>query len=143
MRKGKSLKDTAPFTAADLLETVENLRRFSSLMWDKSQKDNNIDYAIQYSEVVNTLIYGIYYTWEKYEYENGWIDSIAVEGEALLSYQMFKINVAYRIEGLLQSMRFQNIFEIFSKGKETNDMLILIYSDLLLNIKKGLINLEY
>lgn len=138
------LRSLAPFTADELRDTVQKLRKYRSLMWTlaKTENDNEDYYAIAYEDI-QILIYGVYFTWEKYGYENGWIDSIAEEGEPLMPYQMFKINVTNRIEGLLQSMKFINIFEIFHDGKETNDMLILIYSDLLLNIKNGLVNLEY
>lgn len=111
-------------------------------MWNQAQNDGNLGYAMQYYEVVRTLIYGIYFTWEKYEYENGWIDGIAEEGEDMMQYQMFKINVVYRIEGLLQACKQENVFEMFSGGKETNNRLILIYGDLLSNIRNGAINLN-
>ena len=142
MENTQSIKDTAPFSASDLVQTVKELRKYRSLMWNQAQNDGNLGYAMQYYEVVRTLIYGIYFTWEKYEYENGWIDGIAEEGEDMMQYQMFKINVVYRIEGLLQACKQENVFEMFSGGKETNNRLILIYGDLLSNIRNGAINLN-
>ena len=58
----EQVKDAAPFTALDLQKTVKALRNFRSLMWDQAQNDGRLDYAIQYYEVVKTLIYGIYFT---------------------------------------------------------------------------------
>lgn len=142
MENTQSIKDTAPFSASDLVQTVKELRKYRSLMWNHAQNDGNLGYAMQYYEVVRTLIYGIYFTWEKYEYENGWIDGIAEEGEDMMQYQMFKINVVYRIEGLLQACKQENVFEMFSGGKETNNRLILIYGDLLSNIRNGAISLN-
>lgn len=137
-----SLKEKAPFTADDLLQTVKKLKRYRSLMWNKAQDDGRLDYAIQYYEVVKTLIHGIYFTWEKYEYERGWIDSIAEEGEDLMEYHLFQVGVLERVAGLLQAIKHENLFEMFSGGRETNEMLILIYSDLLSNMKNGTIKLE-
>ena len=141
MNKKETIKDTAPFTASHLQETVKELRQYRSIMWNQVQNDGKLGYAIQYYEVVRTLIYGIYYTWEKYKYENGWIDGIAEEGEDMLQYQMFKMGAVERIEGLLQACKSQNIFSMFPKGEETNERIILIFSDLLSNIKKGAINI--
>ena len=138
----EQVKDAAPFTALDLQKTVKALRNFRSLMWDQAQNDGRLDYAIQYYEVVKTLIYGIYFTWEKYKYENGWIYSIAEEGEDMLQYRMFQVGAAERIEGLLQACKSQNIFAMFPGGQAINNMLIIIYSDLLSNIKKGAIRLD-
>ena len=135
----ESIRSSAPFSKSDLEQTVKNLRRYRSMMWNQAQKDDKLEYALQYYDVVQTLIYGIYFTWEKYQYENGWIDSIAEEDEDMLQYRMFQMNVVERITGLLQACRFQNIFSMFPEGKKTNEMLILIYSDLLSNIKKGII----
>lgn len=142
MENIQSIKDTAPFSASDLVQTVNELRKYRSLMWNQAQNDGNPGYAMQYYEVVRTLIYGIYFTWEKYKYENGWIDGVAEEGEDMLQYQMFQMSVADRIEGLLQACKQENIFEMFPGGKETNDRLILIYGDLLSNIRKGTISLN-
>lgn len=136
------IKDTVPFSATDLVKTVNELRNYRSLMWNKAQNDGNLGYAMQYYEVVRTLIYGIYFTWEKYEYENGWIESIAEEGEDMIQYQMFQISVVDRIRGLLQACKQENIFEMFPGGKETNERLILIYSNLLSNIREGAICLD-
>lgn len=139
MDKNTTVKDLAPFTALDLKEVVKNLRQYRSLMWNQAQKDGNLGYAMQYYEVVRALIYGIYYTWEKYKYENGWIDGIVEEDEDMLQYQMFKMGSVERIEGLLQACKTENVFSMFPKGPETNERIILIYSDLLSNIKKGAI----
>lgn len=142
MENTQLIKDVAPFSADDLVQTVNELRKYRSLMWNQAQNDGNLGYAIQYYEVVRTLIYGIYFTWEKYKYENGWIDSIAEEGEDMMQYQLFQISVVDRIEGLLQACKQENIFEMFLGGKETNEKLILIYGDLLSNIRKGAISLD-
>lgn len=131
------LRESAPFTASDLIETVKNLRKCRSLMWYQAQKDGKLDYAIQYYEVVRSLIYGIYFTWEKYQYERGWLDSIAEEGEDLIQYQMFQVGVVERIEGLLQACKSNNILDMFPEGQETNEMLILIYEDFLSNVRDG------
>lgn len=141
MEKNKQLKDAAPFSSSDLVQTVKELRKYRSLMWNQAQNDGKLGYAMQYYEVVQSLIYGIYFTWEKYKYENGWIDGIAEDGENMMQYQMFQIDVVERIEGLLQACKQQNIFGMFSGGQETNKKLILIYGDLLSNIKKGAISL--
>ena len=138
----KPIKDEAPFTALDLQKTVKALRNYRSLMWSQAQNDGRLDYAMQYYEVVRTLIYGIYFTWEKYNYENGWINSLAEEGEDMLQYQMFQVGAVERIEGLLQACKSQNVFAVFSGGQAINNMLIIIYSDLLSNIKKGTIRLD-
>ena len=106
-----------------------------------SQNDGRTDYAIQYYEVVRAFIYGLYFTWEKYKYENGWIDGIADEGESLLEYQLFQIGIVSRIEGLRNALIQQNIFEIFSGGQDTRDRIILIFNNLLSNIKEGTIEL--
>lgn len=135
------LRESAPFTASDLQKIVKALRNFRSLMWNQAQNDGRLDYAMQYYEVVQTLIHGIYFIWEKYKYENGWIDSIAEEGEDMLQYQMFQVGVAERIEGLLQACKSQNVFAMFPGGQAINNMLIIAYSDLLSNIKKGKIRL--
>lgn len=142
MENIQSIKDTAPFSASDLVQTVNELRKYRSLMWNQAQNDGNLGYAMQYYEVVRTLIYGIYFTWEKYKYENGWIDGVAEEGEDMLQYQMFQMSVVDRIEGLLQACKQENVFEMFPGGKETNNRLILIYGDLLSNIRKGAISLN-
>lgn len=142
METRKTIKDMAPFSASDLQQTVKALRNFRSLMWKQAQNDGNQQYAIQYYEVVGSLIYGIYFIWEKYKYENGWIDGIAEEGEDMLQYRMFQIGVVERIEGLLQACKHDNIFEMFTSGKETNEKLILYYGDFLSNIEKGLISLD-
>ena len=142
MDKMGSIKDAAPFSASDLVQTVKELRNYRSMMWNQAQNDGNQSYAIQYYEVVRTLIYGIYFIWEKYKYENGWIDSIAEEGEDMLQYRMFQIGVVERIEGLFQACKHDNIFEMFAGGKETNEKIILFYGDFLSNIKKGLISLD-
>lgn len=142
MGSTKPIKDLAPFSASDLVQTVKELRKYRSLMWNQAQNDGKLDYAIQYYEVVRTLIYGVYFTWEKYKYENGWIDGIAEEGENMLQYRLFQIGVVERIEGLLNACLNENIFEMFPRGQETNERLILIYGDLLSNIRKGTINLD-
>ncbi len=142
MENIQSIKDTAPFSASDLVQTVNELRKYRSLMWNQAQNDGYLGYAMQYYEVVRTLIYGIYFTWEKYKYENGWIDGVAEEGEDMLQYQMFQMSVVDRIEGLLQACKQENVFEMFPGGKETNNRLILIYGDLLSNIRKGAISLN-
>lgn len=111
-------------------------------MWEKAQSDGKIDYAMQYYEIVKTLIHGVYFTWEKYEYERGWIDSIAEEGEDLLEYKMFQVGVVSRVNGLLQAMIHENLFDMFRNGHETNEMLIRIYSDLLSNMNSGAIKLD-
>jgi len=133
------IRNSAPFSKSDLEQTVKQMRRCCSLMWNQAQKDGKLEYALQYYDVVRTLIYGIYFTWEKYQYENGWIDSIAEEDEDMLQYRMFQRDALERIKGLLYACRSQDIFSMFPEGKKTNDMLILIYSDLLSNIKKGVI----
>lgn len=142
MTENQSLKDTAPFSQADLIQTVKTLRKYRSLMWAQAQRDNKQDYAEQFYEVVRTLIYGIYFTWEKYKYERGWISGIAEEGESMMQYDMFQIGVVDRIKGLLEACKQQNIFDMFPGGKETNDMIIKIYGDLLLNIRKGAVRLD-
>jgi len=142
MEKIKDLKESAPFTASDIQQTVNELRRYRSLMWNMSQNDGRTDYAIQYYEVVRAFIYGLYFTWEKYKYENGWIDGIADEGESLLEYQLFQIGIVSRIEGLRNALIQQNIFEIFSGGQDTRDRIILIFNNLLSNIKEGTIELD-
>ena len=55
---------------------------------------------------------------------------------------MFQVGVAERIEGLLQACKSQNVFAMFPGGQAINNMLIIIYSDLLSNIKKGTIRLD-
>lgn len=137
-----TIRDTAPFSKSELKQTVKDLRKYRSLMWNQAQNDGRLDYAIQYYEVVRALIYGIYFTWEKYQYENGWIDDIAEEGEDMLQYRMFQVSVVDRIKGLLDACRFQNIFAMFPGGQKTNEMIILIFNDLLSNIKKGIISLD-
>lgn len=111
-------------------------------MWDQAQKDGNQQYAIQYYEVVQTLIYGIYYTREKYEYARGWLDGIAEEGESMLEYRMFQIGVVDRIEGLLRACQSNNIFEMFPGGQATNEMIVIIFQDLLANIRKGVVKVD-
>lgn len=138
----ETIRNSAPFTALDLKKAVSELRRYRLLLWNQAQNDNRLDYAIQYDEVIRSLIYGIYFTWEKYKYENGWIDSIAEEGEELLQYRMFQVGVVERIKGLLEACCSQNIFAMFPGGQDTNKMLILIYSNLLSNIRKGNVNLD-
>lgn len=59
-----------------------------------------------------------------------------------MQYDMFQIGVVDRIKGLLEACKQQNIFDMFRGGKETNDMIIKIYSDLLLNIRKGAVRLD-
>lgn len=142
MINSQRIRDIAPFTATELKQVVKELRKYRSLMWNQAQNDGKLDYAIQYYEVVRTIIYGIYFIWEKYEYENGWIDGIAEEGESLLQYQMFKMGVLERIEGLLHACKSDNIFSMFPKGELLNETVIVIYSDLLANIKKRNINLN-
>lgn len=136
------LRDMAPFSASNLVQTVKKLRKYRSLMWNQAQNDENPGYAMQYYEVVRSLIYGIYFIWEKYKYENGWIDGIAEEGEDMMQYMMFQISVVDRIEGLLHACKQENIFGMFPGGKETNEKLILIYDNLLSNIRKGAISLD-
>lgn len=131
------LKENAPFTASDLIETVQDLRKYRSLMWNQAQQEGKIDYAIQYYEVIRSLIYGIYFIWEKYQYEMGWLDSIAEEDEDIMQYRMFQVCIVERIEGLLQACKSNNIFTFFPKGKETNEMLILIYENFLSNVRTG------
>lgn len=138
----ETLRDNAPFTASDLQDVIKKLKKYRSLMWDQAQKDGNQQYAIQYYEVVQTLIYGIYYTWEKYEYARGWLDGIAEEGESMLEYRMFQIGVVDRIEGLLRACQSNNIFEMFPGGQETNEMIVIIFQDLLANIRKGVVKVD-
>ena len=132
-----TLKESAPFTASDLIKTVQDLRKYRTLMWNQAQREGKLDYAIQYYEIIRSLIYGIYFIWEKYQYERGWFDSIAEEDEDIMQYRMFQVNVVKRIEGLLQACKSNNILNIFPKGEETNEMLILIYEDFLSNVRVG------
>ena len=142
MKNINELKELAPFTASDLQQTVKELRKYRSLMWNKAQEDGRLDYAIQYYEVIRSIIFGIYFVWEKYKYENGWIDSIAEEGEDLMEYRMFQIGIIERIEGLLNAIRVEDILGMFRGGQDTRDKIILIFSDLLSNMKDGTIKLD-
>ena len=142
MKDINELKESAPFTASDIQQTVDELRKYRSLMWNMAQSDGKTDYAIQYYEVIRAFIYGLYFTWEKYKYENGWIDGIAEEGESLLEYQLFQIGIVSRIEGLRNAIQQQNIFDIFCEGEDTKNRIILIFNDLLSNIKDGTIKLD-
>lgn len=130
------LKDTAPFTADDLKDLVTTLEKYNSLMWDRAQCDGHIDYAIQYHEIIQTFIEGIYYVWERYGY--GWADELADEnGIDGIRYMLFQNGVEERVEGLLDALRLQNIFEMFEEGSETRNTLIKVYADLLRNLKLG------
>jgi hypothetical protein len=128
------LKDTAPFTADDLKNLVTTLEKYNNLMWDQAQRDGRLDYAIQYHEVIQTFIEGIYYVWERYGY--GWADELADEnGIDGIRYMLFQNGVEERVEGLLDAIRLQNIFEMFERGTETRNTLIKVYADLLRNLK--------
>jgi hypothetical protein len=128
------LKDTAPFTAEDLKNLVTTLEKYNNLMWDQAQRDGRLDYAIQYHEVIQTFIEGIYYVWERYGY--GWADELADEnGIDGIRYMLFQNGVEERVEGLLDAIRLQNIFEMFERGTETRNTLIKVYADLLRNLK--------
>lgn len=128
------LKDTAPFTADDLKNLVTTLEKYNNLMWDQAQRDGRLDYAIQYHEVIQTFIEGIYYVWERYGY--GWADELADEnGIDGIRYMLFQNGLEERIEGLLNALRLQNIFEMFERGTETRNTLIKVYADLLRNLK--------
>ena len=130
------LKDTAPFTADDLKELVTTLEKYSNLMWNQAQRDGRLDYAIQYHEVIQTFIEGIYYVWERYGY--GWADELANEnGIDGIRYMLFQNGVEERVDGLLNALRFQNIFEMFEGGNETRNNLIKVYADLAKNLKLG------
>lgn len=130
------LKDTAPFTADGLKELVTTLEKFNNLMWDQAQRDGRLDYAIQYHEVIQTFIEGIYFVWERYGY--GWADELADEnGIDGIRYMLFQNGVEERVEGLLDALRLQNIFEMFEGGTETRNTLIKVYADLLRNLKLG------
>lgn len=142
MKDINELKESAPFTASDIQQTVDELRKYRSLMWNMAQSEGKTDYAIQYYEVIRAFIYGLYFTWEKYKYENGWIDGIAEDGESLLEYQLFQIGIVSRIEGLRDAIIQQNIFDIFYEGQDTKNRIILIFNDLLSNIKDGTIKLD-
>lgn len=113
-----TLKESAPFTASDLIKTVQDLRKYRTLMWNQAQREGKLDYAIQYYEVIRSLIYGIYFIWEKYQYERGWLDSIAEEDEDIMQYRMFQVCIVERIEGLLQACKSNNIFTFFPKEKK-------------------------
>jgi len=128
------LKDTAPFTADDLKNLVTTLEKYNNLMWDQAQRDGRLDYAIQYHEVIQTFIEGIYYVWERYGY--GWADELVDEnGIDGIRYMLFQNGVEERVEGLLDAIRLQNIFEMFERGTETRNTLIKVYADLLRNLK--------
>ncbi len=142
MKDINELKESAPFTASDIQQTVDELRKYRSLMWNMAQSDGKTDYAIQYYEVIRAFIYSLYFTWEKYKYENGWIDGIAEDEESLLEYQLFQIGIVSRIEGLRNAIIQQNIFDIFYGGQDTKNRIILIFNDLLSNIKDGTIKLD-
>lgn len=130
------LKDSAPFSADDLRNLVTNLEKYSSLMWDQAQRDGRLDYAIQYNEVVQTFIEGIYYVWERYGY--GWADELADEdGINGYRYMLFQMEIEERVEGLLNALCQHNIFAMFKGGDETRNTLIKVYSDLLKNLKLG------
>lgn len=130
------LIDTAPFTADDLKELVTTLEKYSNLMWDQAQRDGRLDYAIQYHEVIQTFLEGIYYVWERYGY--GWADELANEnGIDGIRYMLFQNGVEERVDGLLNALRFQNIFEMFEGGNETRNNLIKVYADLAKNLKLG------
>lgn len=130
------LKDTAPFTENDLRNLVANLKSFKTQMWNRCQLDNRTDYAIQYSEVIRTFLDGIYTVWESYGY--GWADDLTddngIDGGRLL---LFQIGIEDRIKGLLHSLQIQNIFGMFEGGDVTRNTLIIVYEDLLKNLKLG------
>ena len=46
-----TLKESAPFTASDLIKTVQDLRKYRTLMWNQAQREGKLDYAIQYYEI--------------------------------------------------------------------------------------------
>ena len=135
----ETIRENAPFKASDLQDVVKKLKKYRSLMWNQAEKDGRQGYAIQYYEVVQTLIYGIYYTWEKYKYARGWLDGIAEEGEGMTEYLLFQIGAFDRIEALLKACQSNNIFVMFPEGQETNEMIILTFQDLLSNIRRGII----
>lgn len=131
-----NLKDTAPFSAEDLKDIINSLNRYNSLMWNKAQNDGRLDYAIQYNEVVQTFVEGIYFVWERYGF--GWADELADEnGVDGCRYMLFQMGVEERVEGLLNALRLQNIFGMFEGGNETRNLLIMVYADLLRNLKSG------
>ena len=133
------LKDTAPFTADDLKGLVTTLEKYNKQMWDQACRDGRQDYAIQYNEVIQTFIEGIYYVWERYGY--GWADELADEnGIDGIRYMLFHNGLEERIEGLLNALQFQNIFEMFDGGDKTRNTIIKVYTDLLKNLKLGKIN---
>ena len=130
------LKETAPFTANELKILVSDLERYNNLMWNKAQNDGRLDYAMQYNEVIQTFIEGIYYVWERYGY--GWADELADEnGIDGLRYMLFQRGIEERVEGLLNALKLQNIFGMFEGGNETRNTLIKVYSDLLKNLRLG------
>ena len=130
------LKDTAPFTADDLKGLVTTLEKYNNQMWNQAHRNGQQDYAIQYNEVIQTFIEGIYYVWERYGF--GWADDLADEnGIDGFRYMLFQKGIKDRIEGLLNALRLQNIFEIFEGGNETRNTLIKVYADLLQNLKLG------
>lgn len=130
------LKDTAPFFADDLRNIVKTLEQYSGLMWNQAQRDGHLDYAIQYHEVIQTFIEGIYYVWERYGF--GWADELADEnGIDGIRYMLFQKGVEERVDGLLNALRSQNIFEMFEDGNQTRNTLIKVYADLSKNLKLG------
>ena len=130
------LKDIAPFTADDLKGLVTTLEKYNNLMWDQANRDGRQDYAIQYNEVIQTFIEGIYYVWERYGY--GWADELTDEnGIDGIRYMLFQNEVEERVSGLLNALRFQNIFEMFEGGNKTRNTIIKVYADLLKNLKLG------
>lgn len=129
------LKDSAPFTSDDLKSLVADLLKYKSLMWNMAQQDERLDYAIQYSEVIMTFLDGIYYVWERYGY--GWADELADDDEGIdgFRYMLFQQGIEERVEGLVNALKIQNIFEMFEGGNGNRKLLILVYSDLLKNLK--------
>lgn len=130
------LKNAAPFTADDLRNLVADLNKYKSLMWTRARLDGRPDYAIQYSEVIHTFLDGIYNVWECYGY--GWADDLADEkGIDGFRFRIFQMGIEERVEGLLEALRMQNIFEMFDGGDKTRNTLIKVYTDLLKNLKLG------
>ncbi len=77
--------------------------------------------------------------WECYGY--GWADDLAdEEGIDGFRFKTFQMGIEERVEGLLEALRMQNIFEMFDGGDKTRNTIIKVYTDLLKNLKLGKIN---
>ncbi len=128
LRKVFPPKDECSFTRNELYQLIHAIEKTKNAITSQAHAHGDYQIAERVESIFNVYKYPLYYIWQKYRF--GRDEEVWVEGEDMMSYQIFVSNINENTDELILMLRNNNPFTPLSNGATITQLLHKILGDL-------------